>query len=113
MDEAEHLADRIAVIARGEIVATGTPGSLGTRRQLAAEISFSVPEGVERRELPVGIGAPDTDSRGKVRVDTDDPVSALLSLCRWALDHGHELPDLELRRPTLEDVYLHLTTGTD
>ena len=113
MDEAERLADRIAVMARGEIVATGTPGSLGRRRQLAAEISFSVPRGVQLRELPVGIGAPGADGTGKVRVQTDDPVSALLSLTRWALDHDHDLPDLELRRPTLEDVYLRLTTGAD
>jgi ABC-2 type transport system ATP-binding protein len=113
MDEAERLADRIAVIAHGEIVATGTPGSLGKRRQLAAEISFSIPRGVGLPELPVGIGAPGIDGGGKVRVQTDDPVSALLSLTRWALDHDHELPDLELRRPTLEDVYLHLTTRDD
>ncbi|MGH2882165.1 MAG: ABC transporter ATP-binding protein [Solirubrobacteraceae bacterium] len=113
MDEADRLADRIAVIARGEIVATGTPGSLGKRRQLAAEISFRIPEGVERRELPVAIGAPTTNGGDRVRVQTDDPVAALHSLTRWALDHDHELPDLELRRPTLEDVYLHLTTSAD
>jgi ABC-2 type transport system ATP-binding protein len=109
MDEAERLADRIAVIARGEIVATGTPGSLGGRTGLAAEISFTIPTGVELRQLPVGIGAPGADGRGKVRVHTDDPVSALHSLTRWALEHDHQLPDLELRRPTLEDAYLHLT----
>ncbi|HET6867747.1 MAG TPA: ABC transporter ATP-binding protein [Solirubrobacteraceae bacterium] len=113
MDEAERLADRIAVIADGEIVATGTPGSLGKRRQLAAEISFSIPRGVELRQLPVAVGAPAGDGGGKVRVQTDDPVSTLYSLTLWALEHDHELPDLELRRPTLEDVYLHLTTGTD
>jgi ABC-2 type transport system ATP-binding protein len=113
MDEAERLADRIAVIAHGEIVATGTPGSLGKRRQLAAQITFSIPEGVELRELPVGLGAPGTDASHKVRVETGDPLSALLSLTRWALDHDYELPDLELRRPSLEDVYLHLTTGSD
>jgi ABC-2 type transport system ATP-binding protein len=113
MDEAERLADRIAVIVNGEIVATGAPASLGSRSQLAAEISFSVPVGVELRELPVGVGAPDTDDGARVRVRTDDPVSALFSLTRWALEHDHELPDLELRRPTLEDVYLHLTTSTE
>jgi ABC-2 type transport system ATP-binding protein len=113
MDEAERLADRIAVIVNGEIVATGTPGSLGSRSQLAAEISFSVPAGVELRELPVGVGAPATDDGARVRVHTDDPVSALFSLTRWALEHDHDLPDLELRRPTLEDVYLHLTTSTE
>jgi ABC-2 type transport system ATP-binding protein len=110
MDEAERLADRIAVVAHGEIVATGTPGSLGRRRQLAAEISFSIPRGVELRQLPVAIGAPTGDGGGKVRVQTDDPVSTLYSLTLWALEHDHELPDLEVRRPTLEDVYLRLTT---
>jgi ABC-2 type transport system ATP-binding protein len=114
MDEAERLADRIAVIAQGEIVATGTPGSLRDRTQLAAEISFSVPAGIELRQLPVAIGPAGTDGGGKVRVGTDDPVSALFSLTRWALEHDHQLPDLELRRATLEDVYLHLTaTVTD
>ncbi|MGN6869624.1 MAG: ABC transporter ATP-binding protein [Solirubrobacteraceae bacterium] len=111
MDEAERLADRIAVIAHGEIVAIGTPGSLGQRRQLATEISFSIPPGVELRQLPVAIGAPAGDGDGKVRVQTDDPVSTLYSLTVWALEHDHDLPDLELHRPTLEDVYLRLTTG--
>ncbi len=113
MDEAERLADRIAVIAQGEIVAIGTPDSLGGRTQLAAEISFSVPAGVELRQLPVGIGATGIDRSGKVRVATDDPVSALFSLTCWALKHDHELLDLELRRPTLEDVYLHLTASAE
>jgi ABC-2 type transport system ATP-binding protein len=113
MDEAERLADRIAVIANGKIVATGTPGSLGERRQLETEISFRIPPGVELRQLPVAIGAPASDDAGKVRVQTGDPVSTLYSLTVWALEHDHELPDLELRRPTLEDVYLRLTTGTD
>jgi ABC-2 type transport system ATP-binding protein len=112
MDEAERLADKIAVIVAGEIVATGAPGSLGSGPQVA-EISFSVPRGVELEALPVGIGATGTDGDGKVRVHTDDPVSALFSLTRWALEHDHGLSNLELRRPTLEDVYLQLTTGTE
>jgi hypothetical protein len=68
---------------------------------------------VELRQLPVGIGATGIDQGGKVRVATDDPVSALFWLTRWALENDHQLPDLELRRPTLEDVYLHLTTTND
>jgi ABC-2 type transport system ATP-binding protein len=111
MDEAERLADRIAVIANGELVAAGSPGSLGNRAH-TAEISFSIPRGVEPHQLPVGIGAPSADGGPGVRVRTDDPVSSLFSLTRWALEHDHELPDLELRRPTLEDVYLDLTTST-
>ena len=40
-------------------------------------------------------------------------MSAMFSLTRWALEHEYALPDLELRRPTLEEVYLQLTTSTD
>jgi ABC-2 type transport system ATP-binding protein len=109
MDEAERLADRIAVIADGEIVATGTPRSLRDVTGMATEIRFRLPNGVELRELPVAVGGPDMDAGGKVLVRTDDPVSTLFSLTGWALAHDLELPELELHRPTLEDTYLHLT----
>lgn len=69
------------------------------------EISFSIPRGVGLHQLPVAIGAPRVAGDGKVRVRTDDPVSTLFSLTLWVLSHDHELPDLEVRRPTLEDAY--------
>ena len=109
MDEAEYLADRVAVIAAGQIVAQGTPRTLGGRDRLTAEISFTVPDGVQLAQLPLGIGAPRIESDGKVRVSTEDPVSALFSLTCWALKTDHQLPGLALRRATLEDVYLTLT----
>ena len=112
MDEAEYLADRVAVIAAGQIVAQGTPQTLGGRDRLTAEISFTVPDGVQLAQLPVGIGAPRMKKHGKVRVSIEDSVSALYSLTRWALENDHQLPDLELRRATLEDVYLTLTDPT-
>src|SRR5438132_4053541 len=52
MDEAENLADRIAVIAEGRIVAEGTPGTLGGRAGMAVRISFTLPPGVAVTELP-------------------------------------------------------------
>jgi ABC-2 type transport system ATP-binding protein len=113
MDEAERLADRIAVIANGQIVAVGSPASLANGRQPAVEISFTVPGGIQLGQLPAGIGASRIDQLGKVRVRTEDPVSALFSLTQWALEHEHALPDLDLRRPTLEDIYLQLTAGSD
>ena len=113
MEEAERLADRIAVIAEGRILAQGTPGSLGARQQMAAEISFTVPAGVELVELPVALGITSIADGPRVSVATEDAVSAMFSLTRWAIEHDHALSDLELRRPTLEDVYLHLTTPTD
>ena len=113
MEEAEGLADRIAVIADGEIVADGTPEALRGRGAMTTELSFSVPRGVRLDELPVGVGVTDLDEDGKARVRCDDPVSAMFSLTSWALGNDHQLPDLELRRATLEDVYLQLTSTTD
>ena len=111
MEEAERLADRIAVIAAGEIVAVGTPGSLGRRSLMAAQLSFTIPAGVQPSELPVALGAPGIDRSGRISVRCEDAVSAMFCLTRWALDHEFALPDLELRRPTLEDVYLQLTAA--
>ena len=52
MDEAEHLADRVTVIAEGRIVAEGTPGTIGGREKAAAEIGFSLPRRAATDELP-------------------------------------------------------------
>ena len=112
MEEAERLADRIAVINDGQIVAEGTPDSLGLESLMTAEISFTVPTGVRLEQLPARIGVTGVDENGKAQVRCERPVSTMFSLTRWALEHDHQLPDLELRRPTLEDVYLHLTSTT-
>jgi ABC-2 type transport system ATP-binding protein len=94
MEEAEVLADRIAVIVAGRIVAEGTPATLGARDRGAARILFTPPPGAEP---PVEPGA-------LVR----EPLRALHDLTGWAIEHGYDLPDLEVRRPSLEDVYLRL-----
>jgi ABC-2 type transport system ATP-binding protein len=113
MEEAERLADRIAVISQGRVVSQGKPGSLGVRKEMDGHISFTVPDGVALQQLPSGLGATSIGPDGQVHLDSQDAVSAMFSLTRWALEHGHALPDLELRRPTLEDVYLDLTIAAD
>ncbi len=104
MEEAERLADRIVVMARGEIVADGTPATLGGRDRAASTISFT---------LPPGAGAPprgcEVDARGRAVLRTEHPMAELHELTGWALERRLELTDLEIRRPTLEDVYLELT----
>jgi ABC-2 type transport system ATP-binding protein len=104
MEEAERLADRIVVMARGEIVADGTPTTLGGRDRAAALVSFT---------LPPGAGAPprgcEVDAHGRVVLRTERPMAELHELTGWALERRLELTDLEIRRPTLEDVYLELT----
>jgi ABC-2 type transport system ATP-binding protein len=109
MEEAERLADRIAVLSQGEIVATGTPQTLGARELMDAQVSFTLPEGLSFDELPASLEALAPGVDRLVRVRTADPVSSLFVLSRWAVEHNLQLPDLEVRRPSLEDVYLQLT----
>jgi ABC-2 type transport system ATP-binding protein len=107
MDEAQNLADRICVIAGGELVAEGSPETLGGRQKAAARIRFVLPAGVDIGALPVAARS-DSDN-GRVVVETDAPTRTLHELTAWALARDLELPGLEVLRPTLEDVYLELT----
>ncbi len=93
LDEAQQLADRVAVIRAGTIVGLGTPAALigDTRR---TEIRY-------RRD-----GEPAV-------IETDDPTRVLHDLTAGALAAGKKLEHLEVRRPTLEDVYLELVDGDD
>jgi ABC-2 type transport system ATP-binding protein len=109
MDEAQALADRLAVISRGEIVAGGTPDDIGDRESHPATITFRLPTGVVVGDLPFD-GSEDVAERdGLVSVHSPDPVPVLNRLTGLALERGFELDGLEVRRPTLEDIYLELT----
>ena len=110
MDEAEHLADRIAVISGGRIVAEGTPGMLGGRERMPATIRFTLPEELTADDLPDALRAlADPDGNGRVVLTTPRPLPDVKALADWALARGLDLPDLDVRRPSLEDVYLQLT----
>ena len=108
MEEAQELADRVAIISSGEIVAEGTPAAIGGRALAATEIRFQLPEGAVA-ELPLAIAGDAKVESGTVSVRTERPVEALNALTGWALERGHDLSELEVRRPSLEDVYLELT----
>jgi ABC-2 type transport system ATP-binding protein len=110
MDEAEYLADRVAVIAAGRIVAEGTPETLGGRAQAEAEIRFSLPDSAVFEELPVQVQSALADRDGEqILLRARSPLSVLGALVRWAETQGTDLADLEVRRPSLEDMYLALT----
>ncbi len=106
MDEVEALADRVAVLSNGEIVASGTPTSIGGRDSGAVTIRFLAPEGVAESDLPVAVTSIDD---GLVQIVTEDELRVLHTLTGWALDHGHVLSGLAVVRVTLEDIYLKLT----
>jgi len=105
MDEAQHLADRVIILSRGEIVADGSPESIVGRSTALVEISFEVPSGCEVTDLPIPV---DEVRNGAVKVRSQEPTAALATLTAWALDHGGELVGLSVSRPSLEDVYLEL-----
>ena len=86
LDEAEALADRIAVIAAGRIVASGDPASLGGRAAAAARVSWH-------------------PGRGGTTVETTTPTRLVAELSR---EFDGEVPGLTVTRPTLEDTYLDL-----
>ena len=111
MEEAQQLAGRAAILSHGEIVAEGVPADLGDRESAPATISFRLPAGASAAELP-GEAAGAATANGSVSFSSGAPVRALHELTEWALARGVDLEGLEVRRPTLEDVYLQLTEET-
>jgi ABC-2 type transport system ATP-binding protein len=109
MEEAQALADRAAIIVRGRIVAVGHPDDLGGRAGAEAMISFRLPEGVAPGDLPPPFADAATSGDRQVSHASSDPLPELRALIDWAERRGTGLPALEVRRPSLEDVYLRLT----
>ncbi|HEX7244361.1 MAG TPA: ABC transporter ATP-binding protein [Solirubrobacterales bacterium] len=91
MDEAQYLADRVTIIARGRIVASGTPEDLGDRESLPTTISYRL-------------------AGEEVSVETTTPVADLRELTARAATEGLDIEALEVTRPNLEDIYLSLTS---
>ncbi|HEY3954179.1 MAG TPA: ABC transporter ATP-binding protein [Streptosporangiaceae bacterium] len=109
MEEAQALADQVAVLSGGQIVAAGPPASLGGRDTALARIEFArpaeLPADALLAELPAGAVLTD----GVVTVQSAEPTLTLHELTGWALRHGTVLAGLTVQRPSLEDVYLELT----
>lgn len=106
MDEAQVLADRVAVMANGAIVAEGTPESLGGRETSATVITFQS-TGSSLEGLPFE-GAVLAEN-GRVTVTSHSPTRTVHDITGWAIERGIELIDLTISRPSLEDVYIELT----
>jgi ABC-2 type transport system ATP-binding protein len=109
MEEAETLADRIAILAAGKIVASGTAGTIGGRASDHTTVSFTLPQGVTPADLPALPAPVSSGAGGKVQIVHPEPVPLLHAVTTWALEHGYPLTDLTAHRPTLEEIYLRLT----
>jgi ABC-2 type transport system ATP-binding protein len=111
MDEAQHLADRVAVMRDGEIIASGRPEELGGRDLRPAEMRFSLPRTIALGDVPEMPCESRSLDGERVLVVTREPVRATQILTTWALERGADLGNFSVTQPTLEDIYLELTGG--
>jgi ABC-2 type transport system ATP-binding protein len=111
LDEAERLADRIAILDKGVISAAGTASQLARASSSPTRVSFAVPEavGVGRVEWPACLAVQATS--GTAHVETHAPGATVRALLEWASKHSlGDIDDLAVVPPSLEDVYLDLTS---
>lgn len=109
MEEAEYLADRVAILVQGKIVVEGVPGELALRDRTTA-VRFRLPDGAA--PLPSELQATST-ADGIVSLATASPTSTLHQLTTWAMENDIELEDLTVSHPTLEDLFIELVSKAD
>lgn len=113
MDEAQHLADRVAIIRRGSIVAQGPTEELGASLGRRSVVRFRLPEGISAEEIRSRVDVELSLSGNEASFEAEHPQRQLYGLLNLAEERGVELESLEVRRPSLEDVFLDLTSGEE
>jgi len=107
MEEAQDLADRVAIIVGGRIVAEGSPDELVSSRGNFTRVAFRLPAGAPKPP-PAILG--DGQAVGeRLALETTDPMRLLNGLTSWAIAEEVELEDLTVMKPSLEEIYLELT----
>jgi ABC-2 type transport system ATP-binding protein len=114
LEEADHLADRIAVIDKGQVIADGTPDEL--KRKVGGErLEISLAEGADVAEVTrllegVSVGPPATGGDGRtVTVPVASGIGAIADAAAALRERGVEVTDFAMRRPSMDDVFLSLT----
>jgi ABC-2 type transport system ATP-binding protein len=113
MEEAQKLADRVAVISAGRIIDVGTPDTLGGREADASLIRFRLTDAGVLSSLAVPTDQLSVDGEHNVEVRTHDTTAVVHTITGWAIDNNVDLTGLTVTRPSLEDVYLELTEGDE
>jgi ABC-2 type transport system ATP-binding protein len=112
MDEAQHLADRVAILRRGRIVASGRTEEIAAAIGRETVIGFALNGGLALDDVR-GVVAGVVSSAGEeVEIQSREPQRDLYRLLSLAEERGAELRGLEVRRPNLEDVFLEVTQGS-
>jgi ABC-2 type transport system ATP-binding protein len=113
MDEAQHLADRVAILRHGELVAVGNLAEIGAGTGAQAVIRFRLPRGTTTDEIGAVVESPVELSGDVATIKVESPQRPLYRLTGWAEERGITLEALEAVHPTLEDIFLELTAGGD
>jgi len=112
LDEAERLADRVAILQGGRVQTAGSVRQVARQAGMPTTITFTAPEALRhgRVRLPGSLQAEGSSEVARCRVT--NAAVALRELLAWAAEHGlGDLDDLAVETPTLEDAYLRLVNG--
>ena len=107
LEEAQQLADRVLVLARGQVLADARPDEL-RRRGARTSIRYPLPPGAPTGDLPAPFAGAVDPARGELAVETTEVTAAIAALGGWAWTHHLDLAGLEVGTPSLEDAYLEL-----
>jgi ABC-2 type transport system ATP-binding protein len=109
LDEAEELADRVAIIDQGRLVALGTPDELTHGER--GELEFSARGGLDTISIAHAVGAPVVEARpGRYVIQADNSPQLVARLAGWLQEHDVVLGELQAGKRSLEDVFLRITT---
>jgi ABC-2 type transport system ATP-binding protein len=109
MDEAQHLADRVAILRQGRIVASGRTDEIASAIGRETVIGFALDGALELDDVRGVVAGTVAAAGEEVEVHSSEPQRDLYGLLSLAEQRGAALRDLEVRRPSLEDVFLELT----
>jgi ABC-2 type transport system ATP-binding protein len=109
MDEAQHLADRVAILREGRIVAEGPTSELGASLGRRTTIGFRLNGQLSVEDIRSRVSAPLELAGVEVSIETEQPQADLYRLLTLAEERGAALTDLEVRKPSLEEIFLDLT----
>jgi ABC-2 type transport system ATP-binding protein len=113
IEEAEALCDRIAILHRGRIAAAGTPAELIARSPSHTRVIVRAAQKLEAEALADLPGiASATEAGESVSLQTRETGPAIIELVRYLARTNNELLDLEVKKPSLEDVFIELTGGS-